>query len=181
MLALLSFMFIYAPIILDSFFIFILHTLLFATATSFSCQRVIHFLWLDLLFQVSHDVACLFFLQSLSYSVLGLDAGTVSSRPCLCGLIYMPSQRVMSAFVVLWEAFLKFFEVRSQIAWPCSLVKKIARLVVPGGARGGKKDPDKDKISNLPWRITQVSPGFARVARVMGWPTGSTGFGGVVA
>jgi len=39
---------------------------------------------------------------------------------------------------------------------------------MPGGAGGSKKDPDKDKISNLPWRITQVSPGFARVARVMG-------------
>jgi len=101
MLALLSFMFISAPIILDSFFIFILHTSLLATAASFSCQRVIHFLLLDLLFQVGHDIACLFFLQSLSYSVLGLDAGTVSSRPCLCDIIYMPSQRVMSAF--LWS------------------------------------------------------------------------------
>jgi hypothetical protein len=30
-----------------------------------------------------------------------LDAGTVSSRPCLCDLIYMPSQRVMSAFFVV--------------------------------------------------------------------------------
>jgi len=99
-------MFIYAPIILDLFFIFILHTSLLATAASFSCQRVIHFLWLDLLFQIGHDIACLFFLQSLSFnyhqdSVLGLDVGTVSSRPCLCGLIYMPSQRVMSVF--LWS------------------------------------------------------------------------------
>jgi hypothetical protein len=65
-------------------------------------------LWLDLLFQVSHDIACLSFLQSLSYSVLGLDAGTVSSRPCLCDLIYMPSQRIMSAF--LWS-FEKPFSV----------------------------------------------------------------------
>jgi len=87
-----------APIILDSFFIFILHTSLLATAASFSYQRVIYFLWLDLLLQVGHDIACLFFLQSLSYSVLGLDAGTVSSRPCLCDLTYMPSQRVMSVF-----------------------------------------------------------------------------------
>jgi hypothetical protein len=59
-----------------------------------------------LLFQVGHDISGLFFLQSLSFnyhqdSVLGLDAGTVSSRPCLYGLIYMPSQRVMSAF--LWS------------------------------------------------------------------------------
>jgi len=105
MLALLSFMFISAPIILDSFFIFILHTSLLATIASFACQRVIHFLWLDLLFH-GHDIACLFFLQSLSFnyhqdSVLGLDAGTVSSRPCLYGLIYMPSQRVMSVF--LWS------------------------------------------------------------------------------
>jgi len=42
---------------------------------------------------------------------------------------------------------------------------------VPGGAGGSKKDPDKDKISNLPWRVTRVSPGFARV---MGRP-GLTG------
>ncbi|KAJ7014976.1 hypothetical protein NC653_004310 [Populus alba x Populus x berolinensis] len=67
MLALLYFMFIYASIILDSFFIFILHTSLFATPASFSYQRV------------DHDIACLFFLQSLSYSVLGLDAGTISN------------------------------------------------------------------------------------------------------
>ena len=106
MLALLSFMFISVLIILDSFFIFILHTLPLETAASFSCQHVIYFLWLDLLFQVGHDIAGLFFLQSLSFnyhqdSVLGLDAGTVSSRPCLCGLIYIPSQRVMSVF--LWS------------------------------------------------------------------------------
>jgi hypothetical protein len=35
------------------------------------------------------------------------------------------------------------------------------RLVAPGGAGGGKKDPDRDKISNLPWRVTRVLPGFA--------------------
>ena len=45
---------------------------------------------------------------------------------------------------------------------------------MPGGAGGSKKDPDKDKISNLPWRVTRVSPGFARVTRVMGRP-GLTG------
>jgi len=174
MFVLLSFMFISDPIIIDSFFIFILHTSPFANATSFSCQRVIHFLWLNLLFQVGHDIACLFFLQSLSYSVLSLDAGTVSFRPCLCCLIYMPSQRVMSAFVVLWEAFLKCFEVTSQIAWPCPQVRKIVRLVVSGGAGGGEKDPNRDKISNLPWRVTRVS---LRFARVMGQPAGSIGFG----
>ncbi|KAL9344879.1 hypothetical protein Peur_062554 [Populus x canadensis] len=141
-----------APIILDSFFIFILHTSLLATAASFSYQRVIHFLWLDLLLQVGHDIACLFFLQSLSYSVLGLDAGTVSSRP-----------------------------FRSQIVWPCPPVRKIVRLVVSGGAGGSKKDPDRDKISNLPWRVTRVSLEFARVARVVGQHVGSTGFGRVVA
>jgi hypothetical protein len=53
MVALLCFMSISALIILDSFFIFILHISLLATGASFSCQRVIHFLWLDLLFQVA--------------------------------------------------------------------------------------------------------------------------------
>jgi hypothetical protein len=84
-------------------------------------------------------------------------------------------------FVVLWEAFLKSFEVRSQIVWPCPPVRKIVRLVVSGGAGGSKKDPDRDKISNLPWRVTRVSLEFARVARVVGQHVGSTGFGRVVA
>jgi hypothetical protein len=57
-------------------------------------------------------------------------------------------------------------------------IRKIVRLVVPGGAGGGEKDPDRDKISNLPWRVTRVSPGFAQV---IGQPAGSTGFGRVVA
>jgi hypothetical protein len=44
------------------------------------------FVWLDLQFQVGHDVACLFFLRSLSFhyhenSVLRLDAGTMSVKP----------------------------------------------------------------------------------------------------
>jgi len=48
------------------------------------------------------------------------------------------------------------FEVRSQIAWPYPPARKIVRLVAPGGAGGGKKDPNIDKISNLPWRVTLV-------------------------
>jgi len=60
-------------------------------------------------------------------------------------------------------------------------VRKIVRLIVPGGAKGGEKDPDRNKISNLPWKVTPVSPEFARVARVIGQPAGSTGFGRVIA
>jgi hypothetical protein len=29
---------------------------------------------------------------------------------------------------------------------------------VPRGAGGGKKNPDRDKISNLPWRVTGSRP-----------------------
>ncbi|KAJ6944506.1 hypothetical protein NC652_009785 [Populus alba x Populus x berolinensis] len=55
--------------------------------------------------------------------------------------------------------FWAWMQEQSQISWPCHPIKKIVRLVVPGGAGDGKKDPDRDKISNLPWRITRVWPG----------------------
>ncbi|KAL9401433.1 hypothetical protein Peur_005282 [Populus x canadensis] len=147
-------MFISVSIILDSFFIFILHTSLLATATSFSCQRVIHFLWLDLLFQVGYDIACLFFLQSLSHSILGLDART---KP--------------------FSSLLKL-DLKSPGLVPP--VRKIVRLVMPGGVGGSKKDPNRNKISNLSWRVTRVSPGFAQVARVKGRPVGSIKFDQVI-
>jgi hypothetical protein len=116
------------------------------------------------------------FLSSITF-LLSSGLGCKNSKLQAMSLqshIYAFTKGYGCFFVVLWE-------VRSQIAWLCPPTRKIVRLVVPGGARGGKKDPDKDKISNLPWRVTRVSPGFARVTRVMGRPAGSTGFGRVVA
>jgi len=94
--ALLPFIFIFAPIVLYSchlyppyftarkcFFLFL-----------FSGHCIFYSLWLDLLFQVGHDVACFFFLQSLSFNyhqsaVLHLDAGTTSVRQSLYSLKYL--------------------------------------------------------------------------------------------
>jgi hypothetical protein len=171
-------MFIYAPIILDSFFISILRTSLLAIAASFFCQRVIHFLWLDLLFQVGHDINCLFFLQSLSYSVLGLDAGTISYRPCLCDLIYMPSQRVMSAFLWSFEKLdLKLPDLvpQQKRLWGslCLEGLEVARKIqteIRSQICHGESPGSRPGL-----------PGFARVTWVMGRPAGSTGFGWVVA
>jgi hypothetical protein len=94
--ALLPFIFIFAPIVLYSchlyppyftarkcFFLFL-----------FSGHCIFYSLWLDLLFQVGHDVPCSFFLQSLSFNyhqsaVLHLDAGTTSVRQSLYSLKYL--------------------------------------------------------------------------------------------
>nr|GLL25858.1 uncharacterized protein LOC109506734 [Ipomoea trifida] len=39
---------------------------------------------------------------------------------------------------------------------PCSPAKYIVRLVAPGGAGGGRNDPERERISNLPCSVTTV-------------------------
>ncbi|KAF1876549.1 hypothetical protein Lal_00021263 [Lupinus albus] len=48
---------------------------------------------------------------------------------------------------------------------PCPPARYIASPDAAGGAGGGKKDPDKDRISNLPCRVT-TAPGEAGCLRV---------------
>ena len=98
---------------------------------------------------------CLPFLSSITF-LLSSGLGCRNSKLQAMSLrshIYAFTKGYGCFFVVLWE-------VRSQIVWPCPPARKIVRLVVPRGAGGGKKNPDRDKISNLPWRVTGSRPGL---------------------
>ncbi|WVZ09413.1 hypothetical protein V8G54_013943 [Vigna mungo] len=51
---------------------------------------------------------------------------------------------------------------------PCPPARYIVKPVAAGGAGGGRKDPARDKISNLPWSVTMApeEAGWRRVTLV---------------